>query len=221
MLGLDEVLVNAIFQTVKKEISVKEYDGMEQQLQNSGMHVSDMFYRFPEMKKSLSHFTSELKIIEDKILKNFLTVEQGPETSEIWLVIKNQHLTELILKSFADEEKKAIMDLIRDTPETIPKILERCRIPNTSGYRKMNQLIDEKMVVTTGLAETFEGKRAIMYKSIIQKLQILINANEIIVKILVDREALDSSEIISTIIEINRNKTKTTATYHIFKTVKR
>jgi hypothetical protein len=61
------------------------------------------------------------------------------------------------------------------------------------------------------LAETFEGKRAILYKSIIQKMQILINANEIIVKILVDQEALDSSEIIRTITEINQNKTKTAA----------
>ncbi|TBR11544.1 MAG: hypothetical protein EPO62_01635 [Candidatus Nitrosotenuis sp.] len=211
MRGLDEILVNAIMQTVKKEISSKGYEGIEQQLQNHGMRVTDMFYRFPEMKKSLFHFTNELKIIEDKILKDFLAIEQEPETSEIWLVIKNQHLTELILKSFADEEKKAIMDLIRDAPETIPKILERCKIPNTSGYRKMNQLIDEKMVVTTGLAETFEGKRAILYKSIIQKMQILISANEIIAKILVDRETLDASEIIRTITEINTNKTKTAA----------
>lgn len=211
MLGLDEILVNAIMQTVKKEISSKDYVGMEQQLQDHGMRVKDIFYRFPEMKKSPFHFTSELKIIEDKILKNFLTIEQDQKTSEIWLVIRNQHLTELILKSYADEEKKTIMDLIRDTPETIPKILERCKIPNTSGYRKMNQLIDEKMVVTTGLAETFEGKRAILYKSIIQKMQILINANEIIVKILVEQEALDSSEIIRTITEINQNKTRTAA----------
>ena len=209
MRGLDGILVNVIMQTVKKEISSKDYDGIEQQLQDHGMRVTDMFYRFPEMKKSLLHFTNELKIIEDKVLKNFLVIEQDPETSEIWLVIKNQNMTELILKSFADEEKKAIMDLIRDTPETIPKILERCRIPNTSGYRKMNQLIDEKMVVTTGLAETFEGKRAILYKSIIQKMQILINANEITARILVDRETLDSSEIIRTITEINQNKTKT------------
>lgn len=209
MRGLDEILMNAIIQTVKKEISAKGYEGIEQQLQDHGMRVTDMFYRFPEMKRSLFHFTNELKIIEDNILKNFLVIEQDPETSEIWLVIKNQHLTELILKSFADEEKKAIMDLIRDTPETIPKILELCKIPNTSGYRKMNQLIDEKMVVTTGLAETFEGKRAILYKSIIQKMQILINANEIIAKILVDQETLDSSEIIQTITEINKNKTKT------------
>jgi hypothetical protein len=172
------------------------------------MQITEIFSKFPEMKKSLLRFTDDLKIIEDNILRDFLVVEQNLETPEIWLVIKNQHLTELILKTFADQDKKAIMDLIRDEPDTIPKILERCKIPNTSGYRKMNQLIDEKMVIATGLAETFEGKRAILYKSIIQKIQILINGNEIVAKIFVDHETLDSSEIIRTIIEINQGKTK-------------
>ena len=57
-------------------------------------------------------------------------------------------------------------------------------------------------------AETFEGKRAILYKSIIQKIQILINGNEIVAKISVNNETLNSSEIIRTIIEINQGKTK-------------
>jgi hypothetical protein len=211
MHGLDDIIVNAIVQTVKKEISSKNLEDIEQQLQNDGMQMTDMFYKFPEMKKSLFRFTDDLKIIEYEILKDFLIIEQNPETLEIWLVIKNQYLTELILKTFADEDKKAIIDLIRDKPETIPKILERCKIPNTSGYRKMNQLIDEKMVVMIGLAETFEGKRAIMYKSIIQKIQILINGNEIISKIFVTKETLDTSEIIRAITEINQDKAKTLA----------
>lgn len=208
MRGLDEIIVNAIMHTVKKEISSKNLEDMEQQLQNYGMQMTEIFYKFPEMKKSLFRFTDDLKIIEDEILKDFLIVEQDSKTSEIWLVIKNQYLIESILKTFADQDKKAIMDLIRDEPETIPKILERCKIPNTSGYRKMNQLIDEKMVTATGLAETFEGKRAILYKSIVQGIQILINGNEIIAKISVDHETLNSSEIIRTITEINQGKPK-------------
>ena len=211
MQGLDEIIVNAIIHTVKKEINSKDLDGIEQQLQNSGMHMADIFYKFPEMKRSLFRFTNDLKIIEDEILKDFLAIEHTPGTSEIWLVIKNQYLIEIILKTFADEDKKAIIDLIRDKPETIPKILERCKIPNTSGYRKMNQLIDDKMIMTTGLAETFEGKRAITYKSIIQKIQILINGNEIIAKIVVNQKTLDSSEIIRAIVEINQDKAKTLA----------
>jgi hypothetical protein len=208
MRELDQIIVNAIMHTVKKEISSKDLEDMEQQLQNCGMQMTEIFYKLPEMKKSLSRFTDDLKIIEDEILKDFLIVEQDPKTSEIWLVIKNQYLTELILKTFADQEKKAIMDLIRDESETIPKILERCKIPNTSGYRKMNQLIDEKMVTATGMAETFEGKRAILYRSIIQRIQILINGNEIVSKISMDHETLNSSEIIRTIIEINQGKTR-------------
>lgn len=211
MRGLDSILVNAIIQTIKKEIDSKNIKDIEQQLQMQGMQMTDMFYRFLEMKGSLLHFTNELKVIEDEILRDFLITEYDQNTSETWLAIRNPYLTELVLKTFADGEKKAIIDLIRDRPETIPKILERCKIPNTSGYRKMNQLIDDKMVIATGLAETFEGKRAILYKSIIQKIQILINGNEIVAKIAVDKETLDSSQIIRTITEISRGKAKTVA----------
>lgn len=208
MHGLDQIIVNAIMHTVKKEISSKDLKDMEQQLQSHGMQMTEIFYKFPEMKKSLFRFTDDLKVIEDEILKDFLIVEQDSKASEIWLVIKNQYLTELILKTFSDHDKKAIMDLIRDESDTIPKILERCKIPNTSGYRKMNQLIDEKMVTATGLAETYEGKRAILYKSVIQGIQILVNGNKVVAKISVDSETLDSSEIIRTIIAISQDKTK-------------
>lgn len=196
---------------MKKEISSKNLEDIEQQLQTHGMQMTDIVYRFPEMKESLLHFTNELKIIEDRILKDFIVIEHNAGTSETWLVIKNPYLTEAVLKTFADWEKKTIIDLIRDKPETIPKILERCKIPNTSGYRKMNQLIDDKMIIATGLAETFEGKRAILYKSMIQKIQIMINGNRIVAKIAVDQETLDSSQIIRTITEINRSGAKTVA----------
>jgi len=63
----------------------------------------------------------------------------------------------------------------------------------------MNQLIEDGFVTPIGLAETFEGKRAILYRSIIQKIQIIMNRNEIITKILIPKEIIDSSQIVRTI----------------------
>ncbi len=56
MRGLDEILVNAIMQTVKKEISSKDFEGIVQQLQNQGMQMTDILYRFPELKKYIIQF---------------------------------------------------------------------------------------------------------------------------------------------------------------------
>jgi hypothetical protein len=204
---LDGFLFKAILQAIKNQINTEKIGDIEQKLeQEHGLKFSDLFNRFDEMKNSLFEFESELKKIEDEILRDFLTVETSDATLEKWLVIKNKYLTELILKTFADEDKKAILDLTRDNVETIPKILVLCNLPNTSGYRKMNQLIEDGFVTPIGLSETFEGKRAILYKSIIQKIQIIINRNVIITKILIPREIVNSSQIVRTITEIIQSK---------------
>jgi hypothetical protein len=70
----------------------------------------------------------------------------------------------------------------------------------------MNQLIDDGFVVPVGLAESFEGKRAILYKSIIRKLQLIINKNEIVARILVPKDLLVSSQIVKTITEVIQAK---------------
>ena len=197
---LDGFLFKAILQAIKNQINTEIISGIEQKLQRGqGLKFSDLFNRFNEVKNSLIEYESELKKIEDEILRDFLTVEVVDSAAEKWLVIKNKYLTELILKTFADEDKKAILDLTRDNTETIPKILVLCNLPNTSGYRKMNQLIEDGFVTPIGLAETFEGKRAILYRSIIQKIQIIMNRNEIITKILIPKEIIDSSQIVRTI----------------------
>ncbi len=204
---LDVFLFKSILQAIKNQINIEKIRGIEQKLQQErGLKFSDLFNKFDEVKNSLFEFESELKKIEDEILRDFLTVEAIDGTSEKWLVIKNRYLTELILKTFADEDKKTILDLTRDNAETIPKILVLCDLPNTSGYRKMNHLIEDGFVTPVGLAETFEGKRAILYRSIIQKIQIIINKNDIITKILIPNDVVSSSQIVRTITEIIQGK---------------
>ena len=120
--------------------------------------------------------------------------------------MRNRRLTELILKTFADEDKKMILDFMVAKPETIPRTLVLCSIPNTSGYRKMRQLIDNGFVVSTGLVETFEGRRTLLYKSIIQKIQIIIDKGEISTRITVPSEVLNSSIIVKTIVEVSQGR---------------
>lgn len=203
---LDGFLFKSILEAIKDELNSEKIASLKQKLhEEHGLEFADIFDRFGEIKSSLFEFENELKKIEDKILRDFLAVET--DASERWLVINNRHLTETILKTFADGDKKAILDLTRNSAETIPKILVLCNLPNTSGYRKMNQLIEDGFVSPTGLAETYEGKRAILYKSTIQKIQIIINKNEIVTKILVPKEILASSQIVKTITTEIQGKT--------------
>ncbi len=205
MNGLDTLLYRAILQSIQNELNVEKLRQIDKRLQQEhGVKFSELGSKPNKIKNQLFEFEDELKKIEDRLLRNFLLIEN--QSSETWLVIMNRQLTELILKTFADEDKKIILDFTRIKSETIPKILSLCNIPNTSGYRKMKQLIDNGFVIPDGMAETFEGRRALLYKSIIQKIQITIDKSDIFAKILVPKESINSSEIIKTIADTNQGK---------------
>lgn len=205
MNGLDTLLLKAISKSIQDEIDSEKIDSIDAKLrQEYGVTFQEIFSKFDNMRNVLQKFESDFKDVEDKVLRNFLTIDKATST-ETWLTVKDRYLAEMILKAFADSDKKMILDFIRDRPETIPKTLSSCSLPNTSGYRKMNQLIDDGFVTPTGLTESFEGKRAILYKSIIQKIQISINKDRVITSISIPRETLGKSQVINTILQMSQN----------------
>jgi len=205
MEGLDTLLLKAITKSIQDEMDSEKINSIDARLrQEYGLTFQEVFSKFDNVRNALQKFETEFKDVEDKILRNFLTIDRTIN-SDTWLIVKDRHLAEMILKTFADSDKKLILDATRDRPETIPKTLSSCNLPNTSGYRKMNQLIDDGFVVPTGLTESFEGKRAILYKSVIQKIQININKDRVVTSISIPKESLRTSQVINTILNINQN----------------
>jgi len=202
--GIDILLHKAILQSIQKEIDSKRFHDIEQSLQKQGIKFSDLINKFGEIRKPLFEFEEEMKRIEDVVFREFLVIEKSH--GETWLTIKSHYLTESILKTFADDDKKRILDFMRTKSETIPRTLVSCNLPNTSGYRKMRQLIDDGFVIPAGLVETIEGRRAMLYKSIIQKIQIVIDKNEIHAKISVPKEVIGSSGIVKMLVEAGQGK---------------
>lgn len=204
------LLSKAIFQSVRDEFDAERIQSINKMLKKEhGITFEKLFNSYDKMRNTLYQFEEDLKDIEDKVLRNFLTIEKT--TNDTWITIRDKHLAERILKTFADVDKKTILDCIRDRSETVPRILSLCNLPNTSGYRKINQLIEGGFVSPVGLAESFEGKRAILYKSVIQKIQITINKDRVVTSILAPKETLRSSQIINTVLLINQNYVKNLA----------
>ena len=100
-----------------------------------------------------------------------------------WLILEDSHLIEIILKSVGDEDKKHILNAVIDEPHTISEILDISMIPSTSGYRKINALITDGMLIPQGYDTTHDGKRVTKYRAIFDNISILIEKNKVIVKI--------------------------------------
>jgi hypothetical protein len=103
-------------------------------------------------------------------------------TSTEWITADTP-FCESILKAFCDFDKKRILNMISETPLTIPEILHRCKMPSTSGYRKINSLVREGIIVPLPFISVQNTKKEKKYVSIIEDANIYIDKENIKAKV--------------------------------------
>jgi hypothetical protein len=86
-----------------------------------------------------------------------------------------------------------------DEPKIISDILEITKISQTSGYRKINYLIDAGLLTVQGFAIMRDGKKVNKYKSIFENIIIHIEKNKVTVKVLLAKESIEKSSVIQTV----------------------
>ena len=87
------------------------------------------------------------------------------------------------------------MESTSDTSKIIADIIKECKLPQTSGYRKINSLIDDGLLVNSGQT-TKESKKVNKYISIINNVKIHIEKNKMIVDLQLNPQQLQNSSIL-------------------------
>ena len=100
-----------------------------------------------------------------------------------WITIKEKLLAKLLLETCADEDKKKILDVTINTPRTIREIEDVCEIPQTSGYRKINSLIEKHFLIPVGMVRVGGNKMVRQYVSVLDSIKINIDKGNVTVKI--------------------------------------
>jgi hypothetical protein len=100
-----------------------------------------------------------------------------------WITIKEKSLAKLLLETCADEDKKKILDATINTPRTIKEIEDFCEIPQTSGYRKINSLIEKHFLIPVGMVRVGGNKMVKQYVSVLDSIKINIDKGVVTVKI--------------------------------------
>jgi predicted transcriptional regulator len=83
-------------------------------------------------------------------------------------------------------------------PWTISEILEKLDIPQTSGYRKINLLIKEGLLIKTGQEFTENRRCVYKYKSLFDNVNIDFN-NKVTVNVQFTPEVIKDSVILQTV----------------------
>jgi len=142
-------------------------------------------------------FGGRIQSLEKSILEDFFI--EGSTKDSKWITIQHPDVVRLILTSLGDEDKKNILNAVLDEPRTFMEIMEITELPPSSTYRKICTLIDNGLLIDLNSDTNSDGKRKIKYKSIFQNMEINIEKNKIIIKILLTKESIEKCIAIQTI----------------------
>ena len=198
MTGVDNLLAKSIDATIRSNLSEKTFQKIETRLfEKYGLSVTQSLGEFQKLDGVLREFFGVgADGLERNILKNVCSMEKSKSTEAGWMVMEDQNIVKKILESFGDEDKKNIMSALTEEPRIISEVLEVCKIPQTSGYRKINALIDDGIIIPHGYITTKDGKKVNKYTSLFENVKIDIVKNKITVKVKIANEFLKTSSLV-------------------------
>jgi len=199
--GLDNLLVPSIRRSIEENLGKESLNKIEQRLmERHGLALVQAIKDFHKLDSVLREFFGAgADGLEQKFLQNVIGIEKSKRFNSNWVEIKDPELSKIFLESFADKDKKAILGEVMDKPLIIAKILESSKIPQTSGYRKINFLIDNGLLVSNGFELTHDGKKVKEYETIFENIKVDIVKNNITVKVQLKNTLLKNSTIIQTV----------------------
>ena len=112
-----------------------------------------------------------------------LDVLRNQDSENGWVEIKDPVAIDLIMSTFAVHLNRKMIKVTIDVPRTIMDILRFSGVQQSTGYRKILDLIKNQILVPYDTVQRHGGKRVTRYISAIKSLQMEINDfNEATVK---------------------------------------
>jgi len=197
--GLDQLLATSLERIIKENLGENTIEKIQNRLfEKYGISLTQSIKEFQKIDTVLKEFFgSGANGIETKFLQDICKVKSRDKTNKKW-IIKDEKISQLILESFRDDHKTSIINSIIDEPKIISDILNENKIPQTSGYRKMNQMIIDGLIVPMD-SVIIEGRKVVKYKSLFDGVQIKIVKNKITIEVELNSQNFDNSLILQTI----------------------
>ena len=195
MSGLDTLIGKSLDAIIRENLGETTLRRVEQRLfERYGMSLSKAIEDFPKLDSVLREFFGGgAEGLERKFLDSIVSLERSKDNSQEWVTIEDPILATSILTSLGDEDKAKILNAVLGESKVISEILETCKLPQTSGYRKVNSLIENGLLVNEGFMTTRDGKIVNKYRTVFENIHIDIVKNSVIIRILVPHQSLKNS----------------------------
>jgi len=106
----------------------------------------------------------------------------------------------LILELFGEAETRKIISTLLENEYTIPQILKESKVPKTSGYRKIENLLLHGLIIESGKILS-ESKKISKLQCIFEELKLDIKKDKIAIVEIVNKKMFEKSTSMKVIIK--------------------
>ncbi|MGY5144455.1 MAG: winged helix-turn-helix domain-containing protein [Candidatus Nitrosopumilus sp. bin_32a] len=200
MSDIDTFFASSLQKMICVHLGDTTYHSIQNRLfEKYGISITESMNDFQKLDSVLREFFGAgAEGLEKKFLEGICTIKSKKDKSENRFTISDPELSQSILKAFSDDEMSKILNASIGEPWTISEILERLDIPKTSGYRKINSLIEQGLLVKTGYDLTENRRKVEKYKSLFDNVNIDFG-NKVSVNVQFTQEVIEDSTVLQTV----------------------
>ena len=196
MAGIDRLISTSLSDIIKKKLDSNELKNIERKLfLEHGMSIKlsiEYFHKFSETLKNISNI--DRKKFENECINEIIKIKKTDKGYSVKII--DQKLIDLILELCGDSETRKIIICLFDNDLTIPQILNKSKVPKTSGYRKIENLIINGLILESGKVLS-ESKRISKYKCVFDEIKIEMKKKDIMVQGIINKKIFDKSTSIN------------------------
>lgn len=200
MAGIDRLIATSLSTEIKKSLNLDVLKKVERELfLEHGMSIKlsvEHFQKFLSVLKKNSNL--DVKKFEKDCVNKILKVKKREGRYSVTII--NSELSDLILELFGEAETRKIISSLLENEYTIPQILKESKVPKTSGYRKIENLILHGLIIESGKVLS-ESKKISKLQCVFQEIKLDIKKEKITVSGSISQKMFEKSTSMKSIID--------------------
>jgi len=198
--GIDRLISGTLSIEIKKKLEIDILKKIERELfLEHGMSIKlsiEHFQKFTNVLKRNSNF--DIIKFEKNSINKIIKIKKREHDYNVTIV--DTELSDLILELFSDSESRKIISSLLENEYTIPQILKESKVPKTSVYRKIENLIINGLIIESGKVLS-ESKKISKLQCVFQEIKLDIKKERIIVSGIISKKMFEKSTCMKSILE--------------------
>ena len=202
MSGFDSLLANSLNKTIRDYLGEKSIHAIEKRLfEKYGISITQAILEFHKLDEILREFFGEgAKDLEKKFLENSCKLKSKNKNEED-IIIKDERIIKTIIEALGDNDKSKILNAVGEDAKIISDILQETKLPQTSGYRKINSLINNGLLIEDSFITMQDTRKVMKYRTLFDNIKINIVKNKISILVQMKRPNFNGSTVLQIVCE--------------------